>query len=312
MKKTSFAGMATSLSKELTFKNLLLAKNMEDPNSKLSSCFSFALENLQNEPPCVRSNAHLTISDGPTLMEFTSGKGECGITVFHNQGKVQYDVFVPSWELYVSRLCSSSQPLILGNILSIRSHLHSWGSSRPGFSSLACFDLAAERFSMEPQVIQKDAEMLVECGGKVLKFVSGHGSCKISVFFKQGEAKYEVQVDNWDVVMERFQTGVEPLTLENLWSVKNRLSSPEWLELRCCLDEAMTRFSQEPLCVQNNAKMLIVANNEKIVLISGKGQNVITVIYKFGLIEYKLSERGWWEVAARVLQKKEMLTRTEC
>ncbi|XP_062978396.1 uncharacterized protein LOC134396007 isoform X2 [Elgaria multicarinata webbii] len=297
--------MAPSLSNELIFRNLLLVKKKEEPNSKLSSCLSCALEKLQMEPPCVRSNAQLTISDGHTLMEFTSGNKECAITVFHDQGKVQYDVFVPRWELYLSRLCFRSQPLSLGTILSIRSHLHSWGPSRPGCSSLACFDQAAERFPREPEVIQRDAEMLVECDGKVMKFVSGQGKYKISVFFKLGVPEYDLQVDDWDVVMERLQTGVEPLNMENLWKVRNKLAATKWRQVTHCLDEAIGRFWQEPHCVQNNAKMLLFTCNEKVMMISGKGENLITVTYRHGMIEYNLSERGWWEVAAKALQKKE-------
>ncbi|CAI5768035.1 Hypothetical predicted protein [Podarcis lilfordi] len=305
---TAFDGIPTSLSADLFFRNMLLAKTKEEPNSKMFSCFSCALENLQREPPCVRSNAHLTVSDGRNLMEFTSGDGSCAVTVFHNQGKVHYNVLVPNWDLYFARLCSNPQPLSLSNILSIRGHLHNWGSFRKGFSPLACFDLAVEKFCMEPDTIQKDAEMLVECGGRVVRFVSGQETYKISVFFKQGEAKYEVHVDNWDVVMERLQTGVEALSLENLLRVKNRLKLQKWRELRSCLDEAVSRFSQEPRCVQDNAKMLITTSNEKVVLISGKGENLITVTYGYGRVDYKLVERGWWEVAARVLQKKETHT----
>ncbi|XP_044281412.1 uncharacterized protein LOC123021072 [Varanus komodoensis] len=292
-------------SKELIFANLLVAMNKEEKDSKMYHCLSCALEMLQKEPPCVRSNARLSISDGHTLKEFTSGDGECTITIFHNQGKIQYDVFVPTWEMYLSRLCSGSQPLSLGNILSIRSHLHSWGSSRPGFSSLACFDRAAERFSMEPEIIKRDAEMLVECAGKVVKFVSGQGNCKISVFFRQGEPEYLLQINNLDVAMERLRTGTEPLNLENLWKVRDMLDAPEWRLIRDCLDVAIDRFWQEPQCVQNNAKMLVFSGNKNILLISGKGENLITVTCKYGKIVYKLSERGWWEVAARVLQKKE-------
>ncbi|XP_053145405.1 uncharacterized protein LOC128342285 [Hemicordylus capensis] len=298
--------MAAHYSRELILKNLLLAKNKEEPSSKLSSCFNCALEKLQREPVCVRSNAHLTISDGHTLMEFTSGNGECQITVFHNQGKVHYDVFVPYWDLYFSRLCTTAQPLSVGTILGIRSHLHSWGSSRKGFSSLACFDLAVERFPMEPDAVQRDAELLVECAGQVMKFISGQGSCKISVFFRFGEPTYDVQELSWDLVMERLRTGVEPLTTENLWRLRDKLRTTKWGELRRCLDEAIGRFCKEPRCVQDNAKMLIVTSNDNIVLISGKGENHITVTYKYGMIEYQLSERGWWEMAARVLQKKEI------
>lgn len=297
--------MAAFMSKELIFKNLLLAKSKEDPSSKLASCFNHALEKLQREPVCVRSNAHLTISDGHTLAEFTSGKGECQITVFHNQGKIQYDVFVPYWDLYFSRLCANAQPLSLGTLLSIRSHLHSWGSSRKGFSSLACFDRAIEQFPMEPTVVQQDAEMLVECAGQVMKFISGQGSYKISVYFKHGDPEYDVQVSDWDIFMERLQTGVEPLTMENLWKVRDKLGISKWGELRRCLDEVIRKFCKEPQCIQNNAKMMITTSNERIVLVAGKGENLITVSYNYGMIEYQLAERGWWEMAARALQRKE-------
>lgn len=303
MHEDTHGEIATSLSEDLIFRNLLIAKNKEKSNSKLSACFICALEKLQREPPCVRRNAHVTISDGHTLKEFTSGNEECAITIFYNQGKVQYDVFVPTWELYLSRLCSSTQPLSLGTLLSIRNHLQSWGSTRNGLSSLACFDRAVERFSMEPDVVRQDAEMLVECGGNVMRFISGKESCKISVFSKHGEPEYDIEVHDPYVAMERLRTGIEPLTVENLLRIKDRLGTLKWWEFKGYLDEAISKFCLEPLCVQKNARMLIMKGSERILLISGKGENLITVSERFGMIKYQVSVRGWWEQAARTLKK---------
>ncbi|XP_060094203.1 uncharacterized protein LOC132571429 [Heteronotia binoei] len=289
---------------ELSISSLLSIRKKVDPSRELFSCLNLALEKLSLEPPCIRNNARLTIAANQSLLEWNSGKGDCEIVIFHSQDKPRYYVYTTEWEQYLSRLCSQSYPLTLGNLLTTRSKLRLWSSSGTNLS-LACFDQAVKCFSMEPNAVKQDARMLVECEGQVVEFVSGQGSCEISVFLSADDVpKYDIQTKNWHVFLERLRAGIVPLNLENIKMVKDRLGS--WKEdLRHCFDVALLAFVREPACITENAKLVVVANGETIELISGKGENQITVFSSEDGIQCRVSTRGWWELIARSLNRKE-------
>lgn len=289
---------------ELTFSALLFFRSKTEPGGKLFSCLDLALEKLSLEPPCVRNNARLTIAADQALIEWSAGKGNCELVIFHSQGKPHYYIYAAEWEQYLSRLCSQSYPLTLGNLLKTRSKLRLWSS--PGSTlPLACFDQAVKCFSMEPGAVKQDARMLVECEGQVVEFISGQGSCEISVFLSADNApKYDIQVKSWHVFLERLRAGIVPLNLENLKMVKDRLGS--WKEdLSHCFDVALLTFVKEPKCIQENAKLVVAAGGETVELASGKGENQITVLSSQDGIQYRVSTRGWWELIARSLNKQE-------
>ncbi|XP_061478101.1 uncharacterized protein LOC133382415 [Rhineura floridana] len=283
---------------EVSFSALLSLRSRVDPNRELFFCLNLALKQLSLEPLCIRNNTRLMIAADHTLIEWISGKGDCEITVFYIQGKPQCHVSVATWEQYLDRLCSQPQPLSLGNLLSTRSKLRSWTFSNKALS-LACFDEAVKRFSMEPSSIKQDAQMLVECDGWVVKFISGQGVCEISVFFSKGVPEYNIQVKS-EKFLERLQMGAVPLSLENLRKVRDGMEEGE---IKSCFDLALSKFKQEPRCIQENAKMVVMGNEETLVLCSGKEENQITVISSEKGIHYQVSAQGWWELGARMLNK---------
>ncbi|KAL8213116.1 UNVERIFIED_CONTAM: hypothetical protein K2H54_060806 [Gekko kuhli] len=289
---------------ELSFSALLSLRSTVEPSGELFSSLDLALEKLSLEPPCIRNNAQLTIAANQTLMEWVSGKGNCEIVIFHSQGKPHYHICAAEWEQYLSHLCSQSYPLTLGNLLRTRSQLR-FGSSSGKTLSLACFDRAVKGFLMEPNAVKQDARMLVECEGQVVEFISGQGSCEISVFLSADNApEYDVQVKSWLMFLERLRAGIVPLNLENIKMVRDKLGS--WKEdLNHCFDVALLTFAKEPRCIQENAKLVVVAGGETIELISGKGENQITLCHSEDGIQYQVSTRGWWELIARSLNKKE-------
>ncbi|XP_077187310.1 uncharacterized protein LOC143834384 [Paroedura picta] len=289
---------------ELSFSALLSLRNRAKRSGELFSCLDLALEKLSLEPPCIRNNARLTVAANHTLKEWISGKGGCEIVIFHSQGKPHYYTYAAEWRQYLSRLCSQSYPLSLGNLLKTRSQLCLWGSAGEA-PSLACFDRAVEGFLMEPSVVKQDARMLVECEGRVVEFVSGQGSCEISVFLSADDVpQYDVEVKSWYVFLERLRAGIVPLTLENLKMVRDRLG--RWQEdLHDCFDVAVLTFAKEPSWIQENAKLVIAASGETIELVSGKGENQVRVFGSKDGIQYRISPRGWWELIARSWGKKE-------
>lgn len=295
--------MATHMG-ALNISALLSIRKTVKPSGELLSCLDLALEKLSLEPPCIRNNARLTIAAAQSLLEWISGKGDCEIVIFHSQGKPCYYIYAAKWEQFLSRLCSQSYPLTLGNLLTTRSKLRLWTSSDKTLS-LACFDQAVKCFSMEPNTVKQDARMLVECEGQVVEFISGQGSCEISVFLSADNIpKYDIQVKNWHVFLERLQAGIVPLDLENIKMVRDMLGS--WKKaVKHCFDVALLTFAREPRCIQENAKLVVVAEGETIELVSGKGENQITLLSSEDGIQYYVSTRGWWELIARSLNKKD-------
>ncbi|XP_048347671.1 uncharacterized protein LOC125430040 [Sphaerodactylus townsendi] len=286
---------------ELSLTSLLYLRSKVRPSGELFSCLDLALEKLSLEPPCVTKNARLTIAANQTLKEWSSGEGNFEIVIFHSQGKPHYYTYATTWEQYRSCLCSQTYPLTLGDLLCTRSKLRLWSSSES--LSLTCFDQAVKRFSMEPKVVKQDARMLVECDGQVVEFISGQGSCEISVFLSADDVpEYDVQVKSWNVFLERLRAGIVPLNLGNIKLVKDTLES--WKEeISRCFDVAWSAFIKEPRCIQENARMVVVADGERIELVSGKGENQIMLISFENRVQYQVSTRGWWELILRRLHQ---------
>lgn len=283
----------------LDLATLLTLRTTLDSNSELFACLELTLEKLYREPSCVRNSAILTIATDQNVIQWKSGNGDCEIVVFYNQGKPNYQVFVAKWEDYLSCLCSEPQFLSLGRLLYIRSRLRCWSSSKETLP-LACFDEAVERFLMEPIAVKQDAHMLVECAGRVIEFVSGKGSCEISVFLKDNVPVYNVQVKRMNIFLMRVRAGIVELNLENLREVRDRLGEGK---LKCCFDLAVSEYIQEPKRIQKNAKLLVISCKETLQMIAGKGENQIIVFSHDNGISYQVSTYGWWDLVVRIMSK---------
>ncbi|KAJ6653466.1 hypothetical protein lerEdw1_009220 [Lerista edwardsae] len=293
-------GKMVTLQTDLNLATLLSLRSKLDSNSELFACLELALEKLSLEPPCVTNDALLTIAADQHVMQWISGKGNCEIVIYYSQGKPHCQVYVATWEQYLSCLCSQPQVLSLGNLLCTRSRLRCWSSSNKDMS-LACFDEAVKRFLVEPIAVKQDARMLVECAGRVVAFVSGQGSCEISVFLENDVPLYNAQVKRTHVFLMRLRAGIVELNSENLREVRDRLGEGV---LKRCFDFASSRFIHEPKCIQTNAKMVVMSSSdEALQLIAGKGQNLIMVFSTEDGISYQVSTCGWWELLARIMHK---------
>lgn len=286
--------MVKTLRKDLLATLLSLWSKL-DSNSELFACLELALERML---PCIVNNVLLTIAADQKMKQWISGEGENEIVIYYSQGKPHCQVYLATWEEYLSWLGSQPQVLSLGNLLCARSRLRCWSSSHKD-KSFACFAEAVERFLVEPIAVKQDARMLVECAGQMVEFVSGQGSCEISVFLKDDMPLYSVQVKHTDVFLMRVRAGIVDLNSENLREVRDRLGESE---LKCCFHFAWSQFIHEPKCIQTNAKM-VVMSSEVLQLIAGKGQNLILVSGTENGMRYEVSPWGWWELLARIIHK---------
>lgn len=79
--------------------------------------------------------------------------------------------------------------------------------------------------------------------------------------------------------LAKLQSQPQPLTMETLKAVRDKLESRELMDedLRYCFEAALEEFPQEPPCVQRNAEMVIKSNSTKLTFLSGKGECKITI-----------------------------------
>ncbi|KAH1183117.1 hypothetical protein KIL84_004609 [Mauremys mutica] len=100
-------------------------------------------------------------------------------------------------------------------------------------------------------------------------------------------------------------TTPELLSIEQLLRVRARLESRKRLteELKACFNLALSEFSQEPLCIQENARMTIQSGTTVLVFATGKQENEISIFYLNEEVQYNIKITRWDASAARVCSR---------
>ncbi|XP_053902558.1 uncharacterized protein LOC128847215 [Malaclemys terrapin pileata] len=256
----------------------------------LKACFYCAWEGFSREPQDVQGNARLLIQWSGEELEFTSGKGECEITVHYGDGRPQYHAVKIPVHMYLERLHARSDSLSTNTLRRVLSEL---GSCHGDTNALrACFLCAWQGFSREPRCVQENARLLIQCDGQELEFVSGRGQCEISVLLADGEPQYHITELGGDRPVTWSHASPEPLSVADLARVRDRLGHWGALgeELSGCFGEAISQFSREPPCVQGNARMKLCSEMGRLKFLSGEGECEISVHYRDGRSQYKVGE----------------------
>ncbi|XP_065420154.1 uncharacterized protein LOC135974898 [Chrysemys picta bellii] len=255
---------------------------------ELSDCFEEAISHFCQEPPCVQGNARMRLCWAGGSLEFLSGEGQYIFTISYEEGNPRYHFHVETLpvHLYVTRLRSRKDPLTADNLVKFYTELGLCGGDTAVLK--ACLYRAWVSFSQEPQCVQENARLLIPWDGGELEFVAGQGQCEISVSCSNGEPQYLITEKTWDVFVSRTHSHPEPLSINNLERVKNRLGRWGALgeELSSCFGEAISQFSREPPCVQGNARMRLCWDGGSLEFLSGKGQYEISVSYREGNPHY--------------------------
>ncbi|EMP41397.1 hypothetical protein UY3_01361 [Chelonia mydas] len=277
---------------------------------ELGSCLDLALQRFCREPPCVQGNARMTLSWAGGSLEFLSGDGGYTISVFYHKGNPHYYLHIKDLpgHLYVAWLRSRKERLSSNSLLALFTGLR---FSQGDTAALrVCFQRAWEGFRREPQCVQDNARLRVRWGGGELEFVSGQGQCEISVLLADGEPQYHVTELGGDRPVTWSHTSPEPLRVADLARVRERLGCWRALgeELRSCFGEAIPRFSREPHCVQENARMGISWDGGTLELLSGEGQCEISVCCRDGRPQYEVGELPVHMYLARLCAHAEPLS----
>lgn len=159
----------------------------------------------------------------------------------------------------------------------------------------SCFDKAIKEFMLEPQILQENAKMILECNGTRKEFVSGKGENYIEVFWVDGQTHYRVREANSQVYVARLGRQPLPLSLGSLLNVYQQLASREGSEeLRQCLNKTIEEFPKEPQAVQNNAVLQVSCGGSNVTFRSEAGKNEINVYEDMhGKIVFRVKARGW-------------------
>ncbi|XP_077192544.1 uncharacterized protein LOC143837022 [Paroedura picta] len=99
----------------------------------------------------------------------------------------------------------------------------------------------------------------------------------------------------------------EPLTLGNLLRHRDQLSGVNYM-LQACFNEAIDKFSQEPLLVQQNSKMVIQCDGQTMQFLSGSGDCEISVYLLRNAIQFDVRERTAEMYLTRLSMHQEPLT----
>nr|XP_048673958.1 uncharacterized protein LOC125621273 [Caretta caretta] len=203
---------------------------------------------------------------------------------------------------HVAALLSFQEPLTIANLLRHRDRLQ--GLDEASYELRECLERAVEEFSKEPPAVQANAWLSVQCAGRVLEFLSGQGDCKISVYLLHHRVRYSVEVRTAELYLARLAVHPEPLSVDALLRVQRRLQAWGVLteELRGCLDFAVQKFTEEPLCVQDNARMVVDCAGRALSFSAGAGGNQINVYDdRDGRVHYRIQASGLWARTARFL-----------
>ncbi|XP_065420176.1 uncharacterized protein LOC101940633 [Chrysemys picta bellii] len=109
--------------------------------------------------------------------------------------------------------------------------------------------------------------------------------------------------------VERWK-GPEQLNVGNLKKAQGRLQSRGLMnpELRRCFELALEEFPREPLCVQNNAQLVIELGGQRLVFVSGAARCEITVSHTNGEPHYHVQEPTGDVYLARLCSRPQPLT----
>ncbi|TFJ96058.1 Matrix-remodeling-associated protein 8 [Platysternon megacephalum] len=256
----------------------------------LRACFHCVWEEFKREPQYVQDNARLLIQWGRRQLRFTSGKGECEISVRCVDGKPQYSVGKIPAHVYVAQLRADRPPLSADTLQRVLSELGSCDGDTGALR--ACFDRAWQGFRREPRCVQENARLLIRWDGGELEFIAGQGQCEICVSCSTGEPQYHITEKTWDVFVAWTNLHPEPLSIKNLESVRNTLGRWGALgeQLSGCFGEAISQFSREPPCVQGNARLRLCWAGGSLEFLSGEGQCEISVHCRDGRPQYDIGE----------------------
>ncbi|TFJ96174.1 dTDP-4-dehydrorhamnose reductase [Platysternon megacephalum] len=259
----------------------------EEKAQSQSSSLDRGLCESPRKPPGVRGSCRTVVPSQGAELTLTSGAGECETRVCDTDGEPQGHVAEPTGDVCLARLRARPQPLSMETLQGARDGLERCRELGKELSS--CLELALERFCREPQCVQGNARLLIRWDGGELEFIAGQGQCEICVSCSAGEPQYHITEKTWDVFVAWTNLHPEPLSIKNLERVRNTLES--WglggEELSGCFGEAISRFSREPTCVQENARLLIRWGGEELEFVSGKGECEITVSYVDGKPQYR-------------------------
>lgn len=209
---------------------------------------------------------------------------------------------------YAIILLSSYEPLTLGNLLRHRDRLNG-----VNYMLQACFNEAIDGFCQEPLLVQENSKMVIQCDGQTVQFLSGSGDCEISVYVFRDAIQFDVRERTAEMYLARLATRQEPLSVHDLLRVKSDLRSWGVLseELRGCLEFAVQEYAQEPLCVQNNADMVVDCGGQVVKLASGRQDNHINVYdVRDGTIHYRIKISGLWASTVRFFRGNKDHTQT--
>ncbi|XP_054835005.1 uncharacterized protein LOC129329448 [Eublepharis macularius] len=186
----------------------------------------------------------------------------------------------------VEAILVKPKELNVATLLKVQSQEPPWGAMRN------CLDKAVQKFSEEPEVLKKNAKMVLQCNGTRQEFQSGKGENVIEVAWINDRVDYLIQKESIEVHVARLSSRPWPLNLTIITGVRRELSAFE--EIQGCLNEVVREFPREPLIVQNNAK-LVVSCGTDLTFISGEGKTEISVYRennKDGKIQYSVKATG--------------------
>uniref|UniRef100_A0ACB8EHD3 Uncharacterized protein n=1 Tax=Sphaerodactylus townsendi TaxID=933632 RepID=A0ACB8EHD3_9SAUR len=155
----------------------------------------------------------------------------------------------------------------------------------------ACLDHALQKFPREPRCLQENATLTVQVAGKKrMEFVSGRGENKIIVSWLKRKTRYNIEVSNLEVYLDRLSQCPAPLTPGSLEKVKQELAKWEdaTKELCSCLEVAITEIDKEPPSVKCNAELTVECGTSCLDFVSGKGKSHIHVAFSNRQPQYRV------------------------
>ncbi|KYO32684.1 hypothetical protein Y1Q_0024456 [Alligator mississippiensis] len=98
---------------------------------------------------------------------------------------------------------------------------------------------------------------------------------------------------------------VRPLSVAHLLHTRNCLQplDSKTPHLRSCFNRAMMELGSEPVCVQDNAFLVLRCEGLELHFLSGNGENQITVWRDGQQVCYDAKAKGWWASIARYLTR---------
>ncbi|XP_054855080.1 uncharacterized protein LOC129343098 isoform X2 [Eublepharis macularius] len=231
--------------------------------------------------------------------DYSLSKGEHEVTLSNTQKWAPHSVIriLRDFLQYAAIVLSSYEPLSLRNLLRHRDQLNG-----VNYMLQACFNEAIDGFNQEPLLVQENSKMVIHCDGQTVQFLSGTGDCEISVYVLRNSIQYDVRERTAEMYLARLSSRQEPLSIRDLLRVKSNLQSWGVLseELQGCLEFAVQEYSEEPLCVQDNANMVVDCGGQVLKFASGRQDNAISIYdVRDGTIHYQVRISSLWASTVR-------------